>query len=314
MAWNYGFNATHRWQWWGRDADVSFDLYRTDFQNQLMTDNISFDDAIVFSNLAGRSYANSGVVSINVQPLKGFDLRVAYKYTDVRQTFDGALLSRPLVPLHRGLVNVHYQTPDQRWRANLTLPIVGPQLLPPVFGDLQELPEYRRIGKSPAYLLLNAQVTRVLPNGWEIYAGGENLTNYTQPVPIVGYQDVSGQSSGVAKFDATGVFAPIMGAIGFVGLRYTAAEAPAYRSITINTSIQCGMCKTNIEQALRVPGVRSVVVDVDTREVTIRYHRKQLNPAALRLLINAAGYDADNSPADPSVHVNLPACCQKPSD
>jgi hypothetical protein len=67
---------------------------------------------------------------------------------------------------------------------------------------------------SNPYALVNAQVTRVFGN-LELYIGGENLTNYTIHNPIINVSDPFNTA-----FDASQMYAPMMGAMGFVGLRW----------------------------------------------------------------------------------------------
>ena len=49
----------------------------------------------------------------------------------------------------------------------------------------------------------------------EIYLGGENLTNYSQPNPIVSAEDPYG-----SNFDASLIWAPIFGTMYYAGLRF----------------------------------------------------------------------------------------------
>ena len=76
-------------------------------------------------------------------------------------------------------------------------------------------PEAHLPEKSPAYCLLNAQITKKFRR-WEIYAGGENLTNYKQKNPIIASDDPFGEN-----FDATVIYAPISGIMGYLGVRFT---------------------------------------------------------------------------------------------
>jgi copper chaperone len=56
--------------------------------------------------------------------------------------------------------------------------------------------------------------------------------------------------------------------------------------------MHCGHCKHAVEQELgRVPGVRSVAVDVDTKLVVVE--GDDLDDATLRAAIDEAGYEAD---------------------
>ena len=50
---------------------------------------------------------------------------------------------------------------------------------------------------------------------WEIYIGGENLTDFRQKNPVLGASDPYG-----AGFDASRVWGPIVGAMGYVGFRF----------------------------------------------------------------------------------------------
>ena len=70
-------------------------------------------------------------------------------------------------------------------------------------------------GRTPAYPLLYAQVTRRF-RGFDLYVGGENLTGYRQKCPIVRADDPFS-----ADFDAASVWGPLMGAKIYMGLRIT---------------------------------------------------------------------------------------------
>jgi hypothetical protein len=58
------------------------------------------------------------------------------------------------------------------------------------------------------------QITRKMKRS-EIYVGVENLTNYTQHHPIAGYDQPF-----TTHFDASVVYAPLMGRLFYVGFRY----------------------------------------------------------------------------------------------
>ena len=48
-----------------------------------------------------------------------------------------------------------------------------------------------------------------------MYIGGENLTNYTQPDPIIGAENPLGPD-----FDASLIWGPVMGINIYAGIRY----------------------------------------------------------------------------------------------
>ncbi|MEZ5013716.1 MAG: heavy metal-associated domain-containing protein [Chitinophagales bacterium] len=82
--------------------------------------------------------------------------------------------------------------------------------------------------------------------------------------------------------------------------------------VEIKTSAQCGSCKATIEKALlNVDGVKSATLDLDTKVVAVKYSGDKTNVEALKNAITAAGYDADEVPADPQAYEQLHSCCKK---
>lgn len=62
---------------------------------------------------------------------------------------------------------------------------------------------------------MNAQVTKVFSDVFELYLGGENLTNYMQHDAIVNFSDPYNRN-----FDASMIWGPMMGVNIYTGLRY----------------------------------------------------------------------------------------------
>ncbi len=213
-AWNYGVNLTHNGKWADRPYSFVADLYRTDFVNQVVVDMDQDYRFLYFYNLRGRSYSNSALVSLTWEVLKGLNVKAAYKFNDVRTTFtDDGLLERPLTPRHRALLTADYETPGKKWMFSAQAQWTGTQRL---LDDAHLPAEYHNHGSdmAPDYVLANFQATYRFAK-LEIYAGGENLTNYRQHQPIIAWQDPFGPF-----FDATQVYAPTMGARGYIGLRW----------------------------------------------------------------------------------------------
>ena len=89
---------------------------------------------------------------------------------------------------------------------------LGAQQLP----NTQNNPISEQLGlKSPAYSLVNAQITRVFSPTFEMYLGGENVLNYRQQRAVLGTDNPFGN-----YFDATIVYAPVFGRMLYAGLRY----------------------------------------------------------------------------------------------
>ena len=323
IAWNYGLNMAWNVLLGPREGSLTLDAYRTDFENQLISDVDISADEVHFYNLKGQSYSNSFLISWQQDIVKGFELRLAYKFNDVRATMNDSLRLQTFSPQHRGLIALHYVTPNKGWQFNANAQFTGTQRLPFINGSTSDLPEYRQSASAPAFVLFNAQVTKYFKNGFEIYFGGENLGNYTQKAPILGFDNPFGNNQSARQFDATAVFAPIMGYMGYLGLRYSfkpkAKEIPSEEKhkhsngeeIIIRTSARCGMCKTYIEEALeKTEGVYHAELNLKTKIVEVHYDAKKTNPDVLRLVISNTGYHADDLKRNEAVHNALPECCQ----
>ena len=142
-----------------------------------------------------------------------FEVTLAYSYNDVKYTSDGVLLQKALMSPHKALVNLSYALPYNKWKFNVSMQYNSKMRLPIVDATGMELPTYRLTGESPDYFIMNAQISKKFKK-WEVYVGGENLLNYKQEHPILGHQDPFG-----SNFDASMVFAPITGIMGYAGIR-----------------------------------------------------------------------------------------------
>lgn len=83
------------------------------------------------------------------------------------------------------------------------------------------------------------------------------------------------------------------------------------KTIKIQTSAVCGMCKDRIESTLgALEGVSFVELDLTTRKVKIKYDDTVQSEASLRLALSQIGYAADEVPADKAAFDELPGCCK----
>lgn len=100
--------------------------------------------------------------------------------------------------------------------------------------------------------------------------------------------------------------------MGFSAFAQKEAKPKKTETIEILTSAVCGMCKDNIEIALYgVKGVKSAVLDVPSKIVTVKYKPAEVTPEQLRTTIALSGYDADEVPADQQAYEKLHSCCKK---
>ncbi|WP_298554442.1 TonB-dependent receptor [uncultured Algibacter sp.] len=215
IAWNYGFSYLQGFNLFGRKADITFDFYKTDFTNQVVVDWENPQE-INFYNLEGKSFANSFQVELNYNAFEGFDLRTAYKFYDVKTDYNSGRLERPLTPKHRIFANVGYETKlkenESHWKFDATFNWLSDQR----YASTTNNPtQYQLPERTPTVATLNTQITKVFSPKFEVYLGGENITNLRQPNPILGADDPFG-----ANFDSTFVYGPIFGSMYYAGLRY----------------------------------------------------------------------------------------------
>ncbi|WP_299050084.1 TonB-dependent receptor [uncultured Polaribacter sp.] len=215
IAWNYGISYIQKFKIFDRRGDITFDFYQTDFQNQVVVDWENPQE-ISFYDLDGKSSASSFQVEVSYNLAKRFNLRTAFKYFDVSTDFKIGNLQKPIQPRTRFFANLSYETEikdnGQQWRFDTTFNTIGTQRLPDTSSNTTQyqLPEF-----SSTYQLLNAQVTKVFSKRFEIYVGGENITNVQQENPIIGSDNPFG-----VNFDTTIVYAPIFGRAVYLGLRF----------------------------------------------------------------------------------------------
>ncbi|SER06670.1 Outer membrane receptor proteins, mostly Fe transport [Hyunsoonleella jejuensis] len=216
IAWNYGVSYLQGFNLFGRKADITLDYYKTDFKNQVVVDWENPQE-INFYNLDGKSFANSFQAELNYNPFEGVDLRMAYKFYDVQTDYTSGRLERPLTPKHRIFANAGYETKQKKngaqWKFDATYNWLSDQRYASTVTNPSQfqLPE-----RTPTIATLNAQITKVFSPKFEVYLGGENITNVRQPNPILGSEDPFG-----ANFDSTFVYGPIFGSMYYAGLRYS---------------------------------------------------------------------------------------------
>lgn len=210
VAWNFGGSVTQKFRLNYRDGAFSVDYYYTDFQNQVVVD-VENPNMVRFYNLNGTSVANSLQGQLDYEPVVRLDVRLAYRWYDMKTTYSGMLKQRPLVANHRAFANVGYETRNT-WRFDYTINWVGTKRVPLFREDDGVL---TTDGQSPSFILMNAQVSKTWNDAIEVYVGGENLTNFLQPQPIIGSEDPF-----TGRFDASMIWGSVMGRNIYAGIRW----------------------------------------------------------------------------------------------
>ena len=211
VAWNFGLNFSQGVSMFGNEAILNLDFYHTSFSNQIVVDYEQNPQEIHFYNLTGRSYSNSFQAQIDIEPLDRFDVRLAYRFNDVRTTYADELLSKPLSARNRSFINLAYAT-IRDLKFDLTWNWIGSKRIP---GTETNPEEYRRPSSSPGFSVINMQVSKLWANKFEIYVGAENLFNFRQENPIIASDDPYGN-----YFDGSMIWGPVFGRKIYVGLRF----------------------------------------------------------------------------------------------
>jgi outer membrane receptor for ferrienterochelin and colicin len=215
IAWNYGVSFLQGFNLFDRKADLTLDVYRTDFQNQVVVDYENPFE-VSFYNLEGSSFATSFQAEFSWNLLERLDLKTAYKFYDVQTQYKSGKRQKPLTSQQRVFANLSFETTKTDkggvWKFDTTFNWFGKQrfssttLSPEAF----QLPTY-----SPTLTTLNGQITKVFSDTFELYIGAENLTNVMQKNPIISPENPFG-----SNFDTTFIYGPIFGSTFYTGLRY----------------------------------------------------------------------------------------------
>ncbi len=211
-SWNFGTSFLHKFKWLDRKWAFGVDAYHSLFVTQVITDLDRSPGTVAFYMLDGRSFANSLLGDLQVQLARDWSLKTSYRWYDVRTTYDGRLLERPFIPMHRALVDVAYADRKERWRFDITLNWFGESRIPDTSTNPEE---YRFAARAPSFATLHAQITWIR-GAWEFYVGGENLTSTLQNRQIIAPEDPFGPF-----FDATLIWGPTNLAMVYGGLRFT---------------------------------------------------------------------------------------------
>lgn len=211
VAWNKGITLDQKFKLFHRNASMALDFFRNDFTSQVVVD-LEDPRQVKFYNLNGRSYSNSFQAELNAEPVNKLEVRIAYRLFDVKETFGGRFLQKPLIARHRAFLNTAYETAG--WKFDYTINYTGKKRIPSTAGNPDA---YQRNGYSPAYLYMNAQVSKMIgkKQAFEVYLGAENLGNFYQEDLIISADQPFGN-----YFDASLIWGPVSGRLFYAGFRY----------------------------------------------------------------------------------------------
>ncbi|MBR73656.1 MAG: hypothetical protein CL872_01755 [Dehalococcoidaceae bacterium] len=204
---NFGLNLSHCFYLLGNEGTFNLDIYRTEFEDQIVV-NIEKQDQVSFTNLRGKSFSNVIQIGLEYKIINNLQLRLGYKKNRAVSTFNGIEAQLPLQPEQKGLINLSYKTISDKWHFDITTNYNGSSRVPESAISAGYF--------SSSFILLNSQITRKWDN-FDMYIGAENLTDYTQPNPIIDAENPLGLES---DFDASLIWGPVMGRNIYAGIRY----------------------------------------------------------------------------------------------
>ena len=235
-AWTFGGNVTYYLPF-GASSNtyLSFDFFRTQFEQQMVVDYEASSTKIHFYALDGRqSYTDNFQLDFSVDPVERFNITATFRYTNAKQQLQGseAPVEKPMTSRFKGVLNLQYATNLNRWIFDFTASLNGSCRVYDFMANLNEdgtttvhpkegVARLYKNGRTPVYPMLYAQVTRRF-KGWDVYLGAENLTNFTQKNVILGTKGADGLvNPRLASFDASCIWGPLMGIKAHVGFRFT---------------------------------------------------------------------------------------------
>ncbi len=210
VAWNAGLSYTHYFDITDdREGTFTVDVYRTEFTNQVVVDYENPRE-IRFYNLNGESFSNSFQVQLDMEIINNLDIRMAYRFFDVKTTFKNeGLIDRPLLAKHRAFFNVGYEV--KGLNIDATGSWFGQKRLP---STAQNPSQLQVDNSSPSYMVFNSQLTK----NWgklDVYIGVENMFNIRQKNAIIDAENPFSQ-----YFDASLIWGPVFGRNIYLGMRY----------------------------------------------------------------------------------------------
>ncbi|HNJ57583.1 MAG TPA: TonB-dependent receptor [Chitinophagaceae bacterium] len=209
---NFGLSFMQKFRTNNKESFFTLDLYRTSFSQQTVVDYDKNPQEIHFYNLKGKSFSNTVMAELNFYILQNLATRIAYRFLDVQTDYTTGRLQKPLQSQHRAFINLEYEL-SKGWLVDFTTQWMSEKRIPSTTAN----PINKRFAAySPNYFQMAAQITKKFKSGFELYVGGENLTNYKQH-----HLFIDGKNPFGNYFDGSLVWGPAIGAMIYTGFRYS---------------------------------------------------------------------------------------------
>lgn len=212
-AWNYGATTAWNIKISGRLLKLNVEYFYTHFNNQAVIDYDSNPKEISIGNLNGKSYSHTFQIDANYEIVERLQVTAAYRLNDVKTTYGGHLLEKPLQSKYKALLALSYKTPLELWQFDATMQLNGGGRMPKPYETSDGTMSWHN--RFHAYEQLSVQVTRWFRH-FSVYVGGENLTGFKQKHPIV-----NADKPWSSEFEPTMVWGPVLGRMFYAGIRVT---------------------------------------------------------------------------------------------
>jgi len=146
-----------------------------------------------------------------VKAMEVFELKLAYNYVEVYRKENGKKTILPFNPQNRVMTSLSYRPKNDRWYFDGNIHWYDRQRLPDteINSEGEAGPEF-----SKPYSIFSSQITHKIRQ-FEIYIGVENIFDFRQLKPIVGWQNPFGPN-----FDTSTVWGPTRGREFYLGFRW----------------------------------------------------------------------------------------------
>ena len=93
-------------------------------------------------------------------------------------------------------------------------------------------------------------------------------------------------------------------------ISFVNAQNKKVKTETIKVWGNCGMCKTSIENAADLKGVKAAEWDKTSKLLTVSYDTTKISSDQIQLKIAAIGYDTEKHRASDKAYEELHGCCK----
>lgn len=211
-AWNYGLSYLGNFMSMGYPATLNADVFETRFLSQIVVDRDATENDVFVHSVGGSQAGRTRTAQIDFAAYfhRRWSYKLSYRWIDSRVWLDSQFMQQPLQSVHRALFVMQYNTRN-KWYFDIITQFNSRKRLP-YFSSVNHA---KHPGFSPNYLVLNAQIRKVMSASFEWYFGCENLGNVKNHHPVMNWEIPSSRN-----FDAGYAWGPTNGRTVYAGLRY----------------------------------------------------------------------------------------------